>query len=102
MLKSINYLQALGMGAFLAVAKASEMPAKLIHVKYTPPGGLIYRRVAIVGKGTQSVISIIYLDVQKQMDVNRASRYRFRIPNMTIRNYSLAFQVYVLNLVDIT
>ena len=39
------------MGAFLAVANASDMPAKLIHMKYTPPGGVFYRRVAVVGKG---------------------------------------------------
>lgn len=42
--------QELGMGAFLGVAKASELPPKFIHLTYnpeTPPR----RRLAVVGKG---------------------------------------------------
>lgn len=39
-----------GMGAFLGVSKASEMPPKFIHLTYTPSGGA-KRKLAIIGKG---------------------------------------------------
>ncbi len=42
--------EALGMGAFLGVAQASEMPPKFIHLTYTPTG-TPRRKIAIVGKG---------------------------------------------------
>jgi leucyl aminopeptidase len=42
--------EALGMGAFLCVSQASEMPPKFIHLTYTP-SGTPRRKVAIVGKG---------------------------------------------------
>ncbi|MBD1851858.1 leucyl aminopeptidase [Leptolyngbya sp. FACHB-711] len=40
----------LGMGAFLGVAKASDLPPKFIHITYRPEG-TPRKRVAIVGKG---------------------------------------------------
>jgi leucyl aminopeptidase len=40
----------LGMGAFLGVAKASDIPPKFIHLTYRPDGEP-RRRLAIVGKG---------------------------------------------------
>lgn len=40
----------LGMGAYLGVAQASEMPPKFIHLTYRPEG-TPRRKVAIVGKG---------------------------------------------------
>ena len=40
----------LGMGAFLGVAKASDLPPKFIHLTYRP-AGTPRRKVAIVGKG---------------------------------------------------
>ncbi len=40
----------LGMGSFLGVAKASELPPKFIHLIYNP-SGTPRRKVAIVGKG---------------------------------------------------
>jgi leucyl aminopeptidase len=40
----------LGMGAFLGVAKASEIPPKFIHLTYKPEG-TPRRKLAIVGKG---------------------------------------------------
>lgn len=40
----------LGMGAFLGVAKATEMPPKFIHLTYKPEG-TPRRKLAIVGKG---------------------------------------------------
>ncbi|BAT52910.1 leucine aminopeptidase [Nostoc sp. NIES-3756] len=40
----------LGMGAFLGVALASDLPPKFIHLTYKPEGAP-KRRVAIVGKG---------------------------------------------------
>ncbi len=43
--------EALGMGAFLGVAQASEMPPKFIHMTYTPSGVTPRRKLAIVGKG---------------------------------------------------
>jgi leucyl aminopeptidase len=42
--------EALGMGAFLGVSQASEMPPKFIHLTYTP-AGTPRRKLAIVGKG---------------------------------------------------
>jgi leucyl aminopeptidase len=39
-----------GMGAFLGVSKASEMPPKFIHLTYTP-SGIAKRKLAIIGKG---------------------------------------------------
>lgn len=40
----------LGMGAFLGVAKASDLPPKFIHLTYKP-SGTARKKVAIVGKG---------------------------------------------------
>jgi leucyl aminopeptidase len=40
----------LGMGAFLGVAKASDLPPKFIHLTYRPQG-TPRRKLAIVGKG---------------------------------------------------
>ncbi|WP_017315758.1 leucyl aminopeptidase [Mastigocladopsis repens] len=40
----------LGMGAFLGVAKASELPPKFIHLTYKPAGAP-KRKIAIIGKG---------------------------------------------------
>jgi leucyl aminopeptidase len=40
----------LGMGAFLGVAQASELPPKFIHMTYKPEG-TAKRKVAIIGKG---------------------------------------------------
>ncbi|HEY9749960.1 MAG TPA: leucyl aminopeptidase, partial [Allocoleopsis sp.] len=40
----------LGMGAYLGVAKASDIPPKFIHLTYKP-SGTSRRKVAIVGKG---------------------------------------------------
>lgn len=40
----------LGMGAFLGVAKASDLPPKFIHLTYKP-NGTPRKKVAIVGKG---------------------------------------------------
>ncbi len=40
----------LGMGAFLGVAQASDLPPKFIHLTYKPPG-TPRRKLAIVGKG---------------------------------------------------
>ena len=40
----------LGMGAFLGVAKASDLPHKFVHLTYTP-SGTPRKKVAIVGKG---------------------------------------------------
>jgi leucyl aminopeptidase len=40
----------LGMGAFLGVAQASEMPPKFVHITYRP-SGTPRRKLAIVGKG---------------------------------------------------
>jgi leucyl aminopeptidase len=42
--------EALNMGAFLGVARASEIPPKFIHMIYKP-AGTPRKRVAIVGKG---------------------------------------------------
>merc|ERR1719160_1771582 len=39
------------MGLFLAVGRCSNLPSKLIHLTYTPPGGEVKRKVGIVGKG---------------------------------------------------
>ncbi|MEO0824129.1 MAG: leucyl aminopeptidase [Cyanobacteria bacterium J06635_15] len=40
----------LGMGAFLGVAQASELPPKFVHLTYTPDG-TPRRKLAIIGKG---------------------------------------------------
>lgn len=40
----------LGMGAFLGVAKASDLPPKFIHLTYKPQG-TAKRKLAIIGKG---------------------------------------------------
>ena len=40
----------LGMGAYLGVAQASDMPPKFIHLTYQPPG-TPKRKLAIIGKG---------------------------------------------------
>jgi len=40
----------LGMGAYLGVAKASDLPPKFIHLTYSPKG-TAKRKVAIIGKG---------------------------------------------------
>ncbi|GAB1538947.1 leucyl aminopeptidase [Scytonema sp. NUACC21] len=40
----------LGMGAFLAVGKASDLPSKFIHLTYKPEG-TPRRKLAIIGKG---------------------------------------------------
>jgi leucyl aminopeptidase len=42
--------QRLGMGAFLGVAQASDLPPKFLHLIYTPPA-TPRRKLAIVGKG---------------------------------------------------
>ena len=42
--------EALGMGAYLGVAQASDMPPKFIHLIYKPSGAT-KRKLAIVGKG---------------------------------------------------
>lgn len=42
--------EALGMGAFLGVAQASDMPPKFIHLTYKP-AGTPRKKLAIVGKG---------------------------------------------------
>ncbi|MGE5656439.1 MAG: leucyl aminopeptidase [Actinomycetota bacterium] len=42
--------QKLGMGAFLGVAQASDLPPKFIHLTYKPEG-TPQRKLAIVGKG---------------------------------------------------
>jgi leucyl aminopeptidase len=40
---------ALGMGAFLGVSQASDLPPKFIHLTYTPPH--VTKKLAIIGKG---------------------------------------------------
>ncbi|RZM75376.1 leucyl aminopeptidase [Leptolyngbya iicbica] len=42
--------EALGMGAFLGVAQASDLPPKFIHLTYKPTG-TPRRKLAIIGKG---------------------------------------------------
>lgn len=42
--------EALGMGAYLGVAQASDMPPKFIHLAYKPEG-TPRRKLAIIGKG---------------------------------------------------
>jgi leucyl aminopeptidase len=42
---------ALGMGAFLGVAQASDLPPQFIHLTYRPAGGSPTAKVALVGKG---------------------------------------------------
>jgi len=41
----------MGMGSFLAVARCSDVPPRLIHLVYRPEGGEAKRKVGIVGKG---------------------------------------------------
>ena len=44
----------LGMGAYLGVAQASDLPPKFIHITYKPSGqssGAAKRKLAIIGKG---------------------------------------------------
>ncbi|MEL6816309.1 MAG: leucyl aminopeptidase, partial [Cyanobacteria bacterium J06598_3] len=43
--------EALGMGAYLGVAQASDLPPKFIHLTYSPDGGNAKRKLAIIGKG---------------------------------------------------
>ncbi|NJO41421.1 MAG: leucyl aminopeptidase [Cyanobacteria bacterium CRU_2_1] len=45
-----NDCEKLGMGAFLGVAQASDLPPKFIHLTYKP-AGTPRKKVAIVGKG---------------------------------------------------
>ncbi len=42
--------EALGMGAYLGVAQASDLPPKFIHLIYSPQGAA-KRKLAIIGKG---------------------------------------------------
>ncbi|CAK9004371.1 unnamed protein product [Durusdinium trenchii] len=42
--------EAMGMGSFLAVSRASNLGARLIHLTYSP-GGEVKRKLGIVGKG---------------------------------------------------
>jgi leucyl aminopeptidase len=42
--------EALGMGAFLGVAQASDLPPKFIHLTYKPSGSA-RKKLAIIGKG---------------------------------------------------
>jgi leucyl aminopeptidase len=42
--------EALGMGAYLGVAQASDLPPKFIHLTYRPSGAA-KRKVALIGKG---------------------------------------------------
>lgn len=47
-------IAALGMGAYLGVAQGSkpgEGSPRFIHLSYTPADGVVYKRVALVGKG---------------------------------------------------
>lgn len=44
--------EALGMGAFLGVAQASDLPPKFIHLTYKPEGNQpVKHKLAIIGKG---------------------------------------------------
>eukprot|EP00899_Mesostigma_viride_P027560 jgi/Mesvir1/798/Mv17391-RA.2 len=43
--------EALGMGSYLGVAAASDIPPKFIHITYTPPQGHNGKKIAIIGKG---------------------------------------------------
>jgi len=40
-----------GMGAYLGVARGSETEPQFIHMTYTPPDGIVKKRVGVVGKG---------------------------------------------------
>ncbi len=42
--------EALGMGAFLGVAQASDLPPQFIHLTYKPAGAPV-RKLALIGKG---------------------------------------------------
>jgi len=47
----VKECEELGMGAFLGVARASETEPQFIHLTYTPPDGVVKKKVGIVGKG---------------------------------------------------
>jgi len=47
----VKECEELGMGAFLGVARASETEPQFIHLTYTPPDGVVNKKVGIVGKG---------------------------------------------------
>lgn len=40
-----------GMGAFLGVARGSETEPQFIHLIFTPPSGLVRKKIAVIGKG---------------------------------------------------
>jgi leucyl aminopeptidase len=40
-----------GMGAYLGVAAASELPPKFIHLTYKPSEGEVKKKLVIIGKG---------------------------------------------------
>jgi hypothetical protein len=40
-----------GMGAYLGVARGSETDPQFIHITYTPPDGVVNKKVGVVGKG---------------------------------------------------
>merc|ERR1719188_860709 len=39
------------MGCYLGVGEASDAEPQFIHLKYTPPGGVVKSKIAFVGKG---------------------------------------------------
>merc|ERR1719313_1759945 len=41
----------MGMGCYLGVGEASDAEPQFIHLKYTPPGGVVKSKIAFVGKG---------------------------------------------------
>ena len=43
--------EAMGMGAYLGVARGSETEPQFIHLTYTPPKGKAATKLAVVGKG---------------------------------------------------
>jgi leucyl aminopeptidase len=40
-----------GMGAYLGVARASETEPQFIHMTYSPQGGVINKKIGVIGKG---------------------------------------------------
>jgi leucyl aminopeptidase len=40
-----------GMGAYLGVARGSETEPQFIHMTYTPPDGVVNKKVGVIGKG---------------------------------------------------
>ena len=40
-----------GMGAYLGVARGSETQPQFIHMTYTPPDGVVKKKVGVIGKG---------------------------------------------------